>query len=229
MKPAEGAPDELVAKLLDALPQTQCTRCGFPDCAAYARAIVDGNASINQCPPGGQSGVARLAHITGLPIVALDPQFGQEGPRHVVYIDENWCIGCTLCIAACPTDAIVGSNKRMHTVVERYCTGCDLCLPVCPVDCILIEDVTNQATGWAAWSQAQANLARERYNFRAIRTDREQQQHAKAQAALAQTKLANLAEHSRITDPKVLEHKKAVIEAAMARAREKRKPTENSK
>ncbi|MBK6593978.1 MAG: electron transport complex subunit RsxB [Burkholderiales bacterium] len=229
MKPAEGAPEELAARLLDALPQTQCTRCGLPDCAAYAQAIVEGEAGINQCPPGGQSGVTTLAHITGLPSVALDPQFGQEGPRHVVYIDENWCIGCTLCIAVCPTDAIVGSNKRMHTVMERYCTGCDLCLPVCPVDCIVIENATDQATGWDAWSQAQADLARERYNFRVRRTQKQQQQHAITQAALAQTKLANLAEHSRIADPKVLEHKKAVIEAAMARAREKQNSTPNNK
>ena len=229
MKLAEGSPEELTARLLDALPQTQCTRCGFPDCAAYAQAIAGGEAAINQCPPGGESGVARLAHITGLPIVALDPQFVQEGPRHVVYIDENWCIGCTLCIAACPTDAIVGSNKRMHTVMERYCTGCDLCLPVCPVDCILVENATGEATGWDAWSQPQADLARERYNLRARRTASEQQRHADAQAALAQSKLANLAEHSRITDPKILEQKKAIIEAAMSRAREKRNPPPNSK
>ena len=107
----------LAARLHAALPQTQCTRCGYPDCAAYAQAIAGEQASINRCPPGGAQGVQRLADLTGLPVLALDPAHGTEGPRTVAVIDEAWCIGCTLCIKACPTDAIVGSNKRMHTVI----------------------------------------------------------------------------------------------------------------
>jgi electron transport complex protein RnfB len=215
-------PGGLVSRILDALPQTQCTRCGYPDCAGYAGAIATGAAGINQCPPGGTSGIARLALVTGKPEVPLDPAFGEEGPRSVVYIDENWCIGCTLCIDACPTDAIFGSNKRMHAVIEKYCTGCELCLPVCPVDCIKVEVATGVATGWAAWSQPQAELARERYAGRAIRRHNETLEHDTKQTALAQMKLADLAAHSRIQDPKVLEHKRAIIESAMARARAKR-------
>ena len=153
----------LAAQILAALPQTQCTRCGYPDCAAYALAIEEGTAGINQCPPGGDQGIQRLATITGQAWVALNPAHGQEGPRTVAFIDEDWCIGCTLCIKACPTDAILGSNKLMHTIIEAYCTGCELCLPVCPVDCILLENVTGQATGWEAWSAPQADLARQRY------------------------------------------------------------------
>ena len=213
---------QLAARILDALPQTQCTRCGYPDCAGYSHAIEDGKADINQCPPGGQTGVARLAQITGRPEKALDPTFGLEGPRQTVFIDENWCIGCTLCIDACPTDAIMGSNKRMHTVIERYCTGCELCLPVCPVDCIHLEAASGEATGWAAWTAAQANLARARYADRTGRRQRHQVEHAQKLEAEAQMKLANLAAHSRIEDPKVLDHKRAIIEAAMARARAKR-------
>jgi len=210
---------QLTARILDALPQTQCTRCGYPDCAGYSRAIEAGEADINQCPPGGQQGVARLAHITGRSEKALDPAFGLESPRQTVYIDENWCIGCTLCIDACPTDAIMGSNKRMHTVMEQYCTGCELCLPVCPVDCIKLEPASGIASGWAAWSQPQADLARARYAIRTDRRQRHQVEHARKLAAEAQTKLANLAEHSRIEDPKVLDHKRAIIAAAMARAK----------
>ena len=126
----------LAARIHAALPQTQCTRCGYPDCAAYATAIAGRAAPINQCPPGGVEGIERLAAITGQAAAPLNPANGTEGPRSVAVIDEDWCIGCTLCIAACPTDAILGSHKRMHTVVERYCTGCELCIPVCPVDCI---------------------------------------------------------------------------------------------
>ena len=129
--------DEALVRRIDAaLPQTQCQRCSYPDCESYARAIAAGEAGINQCPPGGQAGVERLARITGLPAQPIDPRFGIEGPVTVAVIDEDWCIGCTLCIKVCPTDAIVGLNKRMHTVIEPYCTGCELCIPVCPVDCI---------------------------------------------------------------------------------------------
>lgn len=159
----------LAQRILAALPQTQCTRCGYPDCAAYAHAIADGQARINQCPPGGSQGITRLAAITGQPQVPLNPVHGQASARQVAFIDEDWCIGCTLCINACPTDAIVGSNKRMHTVIEAYCTGCELCIPVCPVDCIVLDNVTGDATGWDAWSEALATQARQRYEQSQLR------------------------------------------------------------
>lgn len=166
-----------LAKLTDqinaALPQTQCTRCGYPDCAAYARAIAEGTAAINQCPPGGAEGIVRLAQITGNDVQPLSTAHGIEAPRTTVFIDEAWCIGCTLCIKACPTDAIVGSNKWMHTVMEQYCTGCELCVPVCPVDCIQTESASGALTGWAAWSNVEAAQARSRYAQRKDRLQRE--------------------------------------------------------
>ena len=170
--------DPQAARIHAALPQTQCTRCGYPDCAGYARAIAAGEAGINQCPPGGAEGVARLANLTGRPAQPLDPANGVEGPRAVAVIDEAWCIGCTLCIDACPTDAILGSNKLMHTVVERYCTGCELCVPVCPVDCIAMENASGALTGWQAWSAADAAQALERYESRRRRLAREGEEQA---------------------------------------------------
>lgn len=152
-----------------ALPQTQCTRCGWPDCAGYAQAIAAGEAAINQCPPGGQEGIARLAAITGKPALPLNPEYGVEGPRHLAVIDEDWCIGCTLCFKACPTDAIAGGNKTMHVVLDAFCTGCELCIPVCPVDCISLVNVTGSAHGWQAWSPEQARTAQARYAARAQR------------------------------------------------------------
>jgi Na+-translocating ferredoxin:NAD+ oxidoreductase subunit B len=212
----------LAARLLDALPQTQCTRCGYPDCAAYAQAIAIGEAGINQCPPGGEEGVVRLSGITSRPFLPLDPSFGVEGPRSVAFIDENWCIGCTLCLDACPTDAIMGSNKRMHTVIEQHCTGCELCLPVCPVDCILMEPVTGSQMGWNAWSPSLADDARQRYNARQSRRTREEVERAQQLEEKSKMKLADLPAHSQHTDPSVLDKKRAVIEAALARARAKK-------
>ena len=211
--------EDLAARIDAALPQTQCTRCGYADCAAYAHAIAAGEADINQGPPGGAEGAARLAALTGRPARALSPEHGVEGPRSVAVIDEDWCIGCTVCIKACPTDAIVGVNKRMHTVIEPYCTGCELCIPVCPVDCIRLENVSGAATGWAAWSPALAAQARERYAARARRRQREERERTERHAAEAEAKLADIGAHSQHTDPAVLEKKRAIVEAALARAR----------
>jgi Na+-translocating ferredoxin:NAD+ oxidoreductase subunit B len=159
----------LADRINDALPQTQCTRCGFPDCKAYAQAIALDNVPINQCPPGGLEGVTILSKITGRPVLPLNPDNGTEGPMTVAVIDEAWCIGCTLCLKVCPTDAILGSNKVMHTVIEAACTGCDLCLPVCPVDCIEMVPISDEHTGWSAWSPALAQQARQRYEARQLR------------------------------------------------------------
>ncbi len=220
LKPTAPETQALFLSLNDALPQTQCTRCGFPDCASYARAIAEGQAAINQCPPGGQAGIARLAALTGQPVVMLNPEHGTEGPRHVAIIDEAWCIGCTLCIKACPTDAILGSNKVMHTVIEPWCTGCELCIPVCPVDCIALENVTGANSGWAAWSAEQAHTARERYNSRQQRLEREEATHQQQQVAKAELKLADLNARTKGTEnaPEI-DRKRAVIEAALAKAK----------
>ncbi len=196
-----------LAQRIDALlPQTQCTRCGYPDCRSYAEAVAGGAAPLNQCPPGGAEGVRKLAALLGRPELPLNPEFGDEGPRRVVYIEEATCIGCTLCIQACPVDAIIGAPKRMHAVIEADCTGCELCLPVCPMDCIALEEASAGATGWAAWSPAQADAARTRHAARQARLARDAREEddrlgAKAEAAAAE-------------DPK-----RAAVTAALARAR----------
>jgi electron transport complex protein RnfB len=206
------------------LPQTQCTRCGYPDCRRYAQAIAEGDAAINQCPPGGAEGIARLARITGHEAVALNPANGHEGPRQLAVIDEAWCIGCTLCIKACPVDCIVGAPKVMHTVIESECTGCELCIPVCPVDCISLVNASGERTGWDAWSAPQADNARQRYAFRTMRIERDKRENDERLAAKAQAKLDDFAVASKLTDPDELARKRAVVEAALARARARAKP-----
>jgi len=140
--------DPLVEKIDAILPQTQCGQCGFPGCKPYAEAIAKGEADINCCPPGGEEGIRKLADLLGREYKPLSEEHGVEKPKSTAFIDENLCIGCTLCIQACPVDAIVGAAKQMHTVVSKMCTGCELCLEPCPVDCISMEPLPETVENW---------------------------------------------------------------------------------
>ena len=165
---------ELLERIDAALPQTQCTRCGYPDCRAYAQAVAEDGEAINRCPPGGAEGVARLAALTGRPPLPLDAQCGAEAPLRIAHIDERGCIGCTLCLQACPVDAIAGARRLMHSIVADWCTGCELCVAPCPTDCIEMLPAASSATGWDAWSDAQAAAARARHARRQARLQRAQ-------------------------------------------------------
>ena len=192
----------LVEQINALLPQTQCGKCGYCGCMPYAVAIAAGEAEINQCPPGCATGIHKLAALLNHEFKPLNPQFGTEKPREIAVIDEQTCIGCTLCIEACPVDAILGASKRMHTVITADCTGCELCIAPCPVDCIRMIPAP-----YPAWSQQDADAARERFNehnFRLQRDERDKQQ------KLAQQTLPGHAP------------KKAAIQAALERARMRR-------
>lgn len=168
---------EKIRSIDEWLPQTQCTQCTYPRCHDYAVAIADGDAGINQCPPGGDITVDGLAVLLGMPRKAVDPKFGLHKPKQVAVIDESVCIGCVMCIKACPTDAIIGAAKVMHTVIERDCTGCELCLEPCPVDCIDMVDqaqVAEQNWRWPDYSPNATHRAREQTN---AKIERDAQRH----------------------------------------------------
>ncbi len=190
------------------LPQTQCTRCGFEGCGPYAEAIESGNADINRCPPGGEAVIRRLAALLHRPFRTLDPTCGVEKARHVAFIDEAQCIGCTLCIQACPVDAILGAPKQMHTVLTELCSGCDLCVAPCPVDCIAMRPA---AGAEAVWDAGRARAARARFEARKLRLALEE---AERDERLSR----NAAEELHLAEP----DKHAVIQAAIERARARR-------
>ena len=157
----------LTATIDALLPQTQCTKCGYQGCLPYAEAIANDGAPINRCPPGGDAGIAKLATLLNRALLPLDNECGTHMPHRVAIIDEAECIGCAKCLKPCPTDAIIGANKFMHSVLPQYCTACELCIPACPVDCItMVDDVRYP-------SMFEADTARARFNFHNFRLQRD--------------------------------------------------------
>src|SRR5699024_4037285 len=190
------------------LPQTQCRRCGYDDCAAYAEAIAAGAADINRCPPGGANTVRQLAALTGRPARPIAEECGNAWPLKVAFIREDECIGCTRCIQACPVDTIVGAAKQMHTILADQCTGCELCVPVCPVDCIDMPRAS-AGSGQPVWPPASAEDTERAAAARANHQARQRRQHLHNRGK----RRRNRAETA---------DKRATIAAALARARAKR-------
>jgi electron transport complex protein RnfB len=215
--PLSAVEADLAHRLDAVLPQTQCTKCGFAGCRPYAEAIASGRAEINQCPPGGAAGIEKLARLTARPLLPLNPENGSEMPLRIAVIDEALCIGCTLCIQACPVDAIVGGAKRMHTVLAALCTGCDLCVPPCPMDCIVMLP----AQPARLWSDADANAARIRFEARNQRLLCERIETEQRRPGKAIAKSKTLEATGCAAEPQ-LDEKKTRVAAAIERARQRR-------
>ncbi|MDH3066164.1 electron transport complex subunit RsxB [Achromobacter insolitus] len=211
-----------LADRIDALlPQTQCTKCGYDGCRPYADAIADGAAPINRCPPGGDEGIAALSALLDVPALPLDTTRGEPGPLLVARIDEAHCIGCTLCIQACPVDAIVGANKHMHTVLADWCTGCDLCVAPCPVDCI------QMVPAGRAWGPHDATVSRQRHRSHLARTERLAADNARLMAPEAAAPSNATTPAPAADDTRNEDRKRSAIESALARARARRNPTQS--
>jgi electron transport complex protein RnfB len=198
----------------DLLPQTQCNRCTYGGCLPYARAMLAEQAPINRCPPGGTATIAALASLLGRPVVDPDPDFGTIGPLRLALIDEALCIGCTLCIQACPVDAILGAVKRMHTVLPALCTGCELCIPPCPMDCIALVPPAPARE----WTRADALAARTRLQAREERLARLREEDGVALAGKALRKLDELDARDDL-DWSEIARRKSIVARAIERAR----------
>ena len=191
--------DDMTEKINSILPQTQCGKCDYSGCKPYANAIVEGKADINQCPPGGKTGILKIAHLLKVEYKPLNENHGVSKPREIAIIEEDKCIGCTLCILACPVDAILGASKSMHTVISEECTGCELSIEPCPVDCIKMEPPDTEDN--ESIKDKRSSIARSRYEFKEQRILREK----------------NDAKANRVTNAE----KKQVIADAMARLKMK--------
>ncbi len=221
--------ESLVEQIDALLPQTQCRQCGFSGCNPYAAAIARGEADINQCPPGGAETIGDLARLLGIAPKPLNTAHGITKPRAVAFIDESLCIGCTLCIQACPVDAILGAAKQMHTVIAAECTGCELCIPPCPVDCIWMLPDAGQSQSARNGNEdnshqirlAAADRARARFEFRNFRLAREQTERAERIAA-RQAAARSAAGNGNAASTTNRDAKKAAIQAAIERVRAKR-------
>ncbi len=210
--PDTSALPALIDALDACLPQTQCTRCGYPRCCAYAQALAQGAADINQCPPGGEPTIDALAALLQVPTKPLNPTYGEPAARVLARVDERLCIGCRKCIDACPVDAILGAPKQMHIVIEQECNGCTLCVPVCPVDCIALLPAPAAPTvdnRWPDYSTEETVRWRRR----------------------TQARVARLAARKRPAGPRGTgpllppsQVRKAEIQAALARSRLKKSP-----
>jgi electron transport complex protein RnfB len=174
--------DALADRLEALLPQTQCTRCGFPGCRPYAEALAAGGAGPDQCPPGGAATAVALAALVGGSATGVDPAYGAEAPPRVAVIDEAVCIGCAKCLPACPVDAIVGARRQLHTVIASECSGCELCLPPCPVDCITLVATADRPLPVAAVA-ARARHYRARHAAHVARALRRADERARRLAA----------------------------------------------
>ena len=202
------------------LPQTQCGRCGYDACLPYAQALVHGDADVNRCPPGGEVTVAALARILGRPVKALDPARGPAGPRETAIIDESACIGCTMCIRACPVDAIIGARKWMHAVLESECTGCGLCVEPCPVDCIAMAPARTGPATPEGWLAERASLARRRFERR--RFERRRWRESVLEAAPHHRERAARLDAVEPLRARTVEQRRADIAAAVARVEARR-------
>jgi len=213
----------LAQRINSLLPQPQCTKCGYQGCEPYAQAIASEGAAINRCPPGGEAGITALAQLLQLPVIALDTDCGAHQLLQVAVIDEQFCIGCTLCIQACPVDAIIGASKLMHTVLPEQCTGCDLCVAPCPVDCISMVPATPIRT----WTPQDATRARAQFEARARRLA-QQPESLRQSPALGETD-ANVSQAVSTTEITASCHqdKQKAIAQALARARARRAPRAN--
>ncbi len=203
MRVMKALTSPLALRLDAVLPQTQCRRCGYNSCRPYAEAMAAGATDIDRCPPGGDAVVAALSRLTGRAVKPVNPECGQPGPLLVAVIDETRCIGCTLCIQACPVDAILGAQKRMHTILPSLCSGCELCIAPCPVDCIDLKPAER------AWSSDDAAAARVRFDARTARLARMDRVSARQPTAI------DVSAHDRT-------QRQAVIAAALIRARARR-------
>jgi electron transport complex protein RnfB len=139
----EGNP--LATEIEAMMPGSQCGQCGYPGCAGAAQALADGGAPVSLCPPGGRDLALALAAKLG---IEADLSGMKEAAPSIAEVREELCIGCTRCFKVCPTDAILGAAKHVHSVFREACTACGKCVDTCPTEAILMRPVPVTLQTW---------------------------------------------------------------------------------
>lgn len=165
--------DERISLVSENLSGANCGGCGYAGCADYAKALVEGKATLNNCSATSAENKAKIAQILGQEFTASAPTFavvkcngGAKCKDKFNYVGEEdcttqasfvfgkklcpeGCLGGGTCSKACPHGGV--KVKDGVAVIDKdLCESCGVCVNACPKK--LIEFIPKTAPVYVACS-----------------------------------------------------------------------------